>query len=80
MEKAEAFRQMLMNIQGMPPGTQFLKVRPDTLRAGGRERVTFIVKAPKGTRSGYVRLFMEERERGMERKDPWHMEIDINPY
>lgn len=80
MEKAEAFRQMLMNIPGMPPGAQFLKVKPDTLRTGGKERVTFIVKAPKGTRSGYVRLFMEERERGMERKDPWHIEIDINPY
>ena len=80
MEKAEDFRHKLMSFPGMPAEAQFLKVRPDTLRAGGRERVTFIVKAPKGTRSGYVRLFMEERERGMERKDPWHMEIDINPY
>lgn len=80
MEKAEDFRRRLIGLSRGIEGGQILAVRPDNLKPGGREKVTFMIKAPKGTRSGYVHFYMEERGKYITSKENFNIEIDINPY
>jgi primosomal protein N' (replication factor Y) len=57
-----------------------MKPRMDEKRNDGRARAVFMVKAPKGSRAGYVNEYMAFRDRMIENRAPAFIEIDINPY
>ena len=80
LEYANAFRQRLLSIKDAPADAVILRVRQDERRTDGKARAVFIVKAPPGTRAGYVREYMELRDRLTEAKSGCFIEIDINPY
>ena len=77
---AESFRKRLLSLRSQPEGAQILKVRLDERKTDGRYRAGFIIKAPPGSRSGYVSEYMEYRDRMTEAKSDCFIEIDINPY
>ena len=80
MGYAEAFRNRLLNLRSVPEDASVLKVRLDERKTDGRFRAEFIIKAPPGSRAGYVREYMEYRDRMTEAKSGCFIEIDINPY
>lgn len=80
MGYAEAFRKRLLGLRSVPEGAQVLRVRLDERKADGKFRAEFIIKAPPGSRAGYVREYMEYRDRMTEAKSDCFIEIDINPY
>lgn len=80
MGYAEAFRKRLTGLRSVPEGATVLKVRLDERKTDGRYRAEFIIKAPPGSRAGYVREYMEYRDRMTEAKSDCFIEIDINPY
>jgi hypothetical protein len=57
-----------------------LRVRLDERKTDGKFRAEFIIKAPPGSRAGYIREYMEYRERMTESKSECFIEIDVNPY
>ena len=80
MNCAGAFRKRLLSLKAQPEGAQILKVRLDERKTDGKYRAEFIIKAPPGSRAGYVREYMECRERMTGSKSGCFIEIDINPY
>ena len=80
MGYAEAFRKRLLGLRSQPQGSQILRVRLDERKTDGRFRAEFIIKAPPGSRAGYVNEYMEYRDRMIEAKSDCFIEIDINPY
>ena len=79
-EYAESFRKRLLGLKEQPKGAQVLRTRIDERKTDGRYRAEFIIKAPPGSRSGYVKEFMEYRDRMTASKADCFIEIDINPY
>ena len=77
---AEAFRKRLLELRSAPEGAGVLRVRQEERRTDGRARAGFIIKAPQGSRAGYVAEYMRFRDRMTEQKAPAFIEIDINPY
>ena len=77
---AEAFRKRLLSLKDAPKGADVLRVRHEEIRTDGRARAGFIIKAPTGSRAGYVAEYMRFRDRLIEQKAPAFIEIDINPY
>ena len=77
---AEAFRNRLMNLKSAPEGAVIMKARTDERRTDGKARAVFIIKAPRGSRAGYVSEYTAFRDRMTENNDPAFIEIDINPY
>lgn len=77
---AEAFRKRLLGLKSVPDDAAILKVRTDERKTDGRYRAEFIIKAPPGSRAGFVREYMEYRERMTESDADCFIEIDINPY
>ncbi len=77
---AESFRKRLLSLRSQPEGAQILKVRLDERKTDGRYRAGFIIKAPPGSRGGYVSEYIEYRDRMTEAKSDCFIEIDINPY
>ena len=80
MSYARAFRNRLLKLRGAPSGASVLRPRPDERRGDGRSRAVFIIKAPQGSRAGYVSEYMAYRDRLIEAKAPVYIDIDINPY
>ena len=80
MNCASAFRKRLLSLKAQPEGAQILRVRLDERKTDGKYRAEFIIKAPPGSRAGYVREYMECREMMIESKSGCFIEIDINPY
>ena len=77
---AEAFRSRLAGLKSAPEGAVVMRPRLDERRTDGRSRAVFIVKAPGGSRAGYVNEYMALRDRLIQSKAPVFAEIDINPY
>ena len=80
MAFAEKFRKRLTDLKNTPKGVQILRPRTDEKRSDEKSRVVFIIKAPHGSRAGYVNEYMEFRDRMIESKADCFIEIDINPY
>jgi primosomal protein N' (replication factor Y) len=80
MEYASAFRSRLINLRSAPEGASVMMPRLDERRSDGRARAVFMIKAPRGSRAGYVSEYMAFRERMTENRAPAFIEIDINPY
>ena len=81
MRYARDFKRRLLALKDAPAGAVIFDPREDDLRMGkDRHRATFLIKAPKGSRTGYVRAYAEYRESMIAAKAPCHIEIDINPY
>ena len=77
---AEAFRKRLLGLKSVPEDAAVLKVRLDERKTDGKFKAEFIIKAPPGSRAGYVREYMEYRDRMIEAKSDCFIEIDVNPY
>ena len=81
MAYAEDFRNRLLTMQGAPKDAVLLPPQEDSRRGGAeRNRVSFLIKAPKGTRSGYMKAYMDYREHLIKCNASCHIEIDVNPY
>ena len=80
MAYAKAFRSRLSGLRAAPEGALIMKPRLDEKRSDGRARAVFMIKAPQGSRAGYVNEYMAFRDRMIESKAPAFIEIDINPY
>jgi primosomal protein N' (replication factor Y) len=80
MAYAEKFRKRLSEIKDAPKDAQILKVRLDERRTDDKARAVFIIKAPQGSRAGYINQYMEFRDRMIESKADCFIEIDVNPY
>ena len=79
MAYAETFRKRLTELRNVPEGARILKPRADERRTDGRARAVFIIKAPAGSRAGYVNEYMAFRDRMTASKAPCYIEIDVNP-
>jgi primosomal protein N' (replication factor Y) len=80
MAYANAFRKRLLGLRSAPEGASVMAPRLDERRNDGRSRAVFMIKAPQGSRAGYVSEYMAFRDRMIENKAPAFIEIDINPY
>ncbi|MBQ3292413.1 MAG: primosomal protein N' [Mogibacterium sp.] len=80
MQMAESFRERLLSLRSAPKDARIMKPRLDERRTDGKARAMFIIKAPQGSRGGYVREYMEFRDKLTESKSKCFIEIDINPY
>ena len=80
MSYAETFRNRLMQLRSAPEGVSIMRTRLEERRTDGRARAVFIIKAPQGSRSGYVNEYMAFRDRMIENNAPAFIELDINPY
>ena len=77
---AEAFRKRLTELKSAPEGATVMRPRLEERRTDGRSRAVFIIKAPAGSRAGYVSEYMLLRDRLIQSRAPVFAEIDINPY
>ena len=80
MAYANAFRSRLIGLRSAPAGASVMMPRLDERRNDGKARAVFMIKAPHGTRAGYVSEYMAFRDRMIENRAPAFIEIDINPY
>ena len=81
MEYAEDFKGKLENMQNLPDKSMIYRPREEVLRGNTeRKRVTFLIKAPKGSRSGFIQMYMRYRDRMIQQKSTIYIEIDVNPY
>lgn len=81
MKYAKDFRRRLLAMREAPRDAVLFEPREDVIKSGrDRNRVTFLIKAPKGSRAGYVKAYADYRDSMMSVKAPCHIEIDINPY
>ena len=77
---AESFRKRLMKLKDAPKNSEILKVRMAERRTDDKARAVFVIKAPQGSRAGYINEYMEYRDRMIESKADCFIEIDVNPY
>ena len=80
MSYAQTFHRRLIGLRSAPGGAQVLRPGADERRTDGRARAGFIIKAPQGSRAGYIAEYMRFRDRMIELKAPAFIEIDVNPY
>ena len=80
MAYANAFRNRLTGLRSAPEGAMVMMPRLDERRSDGKARAVFMIKAPHGSRAGYVNEYMAFRDRMTENRAPAFIEIDINPY
>ena len=77
---AETFRKRLEGLKSAPAETVIMRPRIDERRSDGKARAVFLIKAPLGSRAGYVSEYMAFRERMTAAGAPAFIEIDVNPY
>lgn len=80
MAYAEAFRKRLTELKDAPRDAQILRPRTDERRNDDKTRVVFIIKAPQGSRAGYINEYMEFRDRMIAGRVNCFIETDVNPY
>ena len=80
MKYAEGFRSRLTSLRDAPEGSSVLRPRLDERKTDGKYRAGFLIKAPQGSRAGYIREYMEFRDRLIDSKSDCFIEIDVNPY
>ncbi len=83
MKVASFFRERLVGLKNAPEGAVVMRPRLEERRSDDKPRASFIIKAPGGTRNGYLNEYMEFRERmkdikGISRN--CFIEADVNPY
>ncbi len=80
---ANLFRNRLLSVRNAPGGASVLPPRLEERRAEDRCRASFIIKAPSGSRSGYIGEYLEFRRRldeSTEFSGNCFIEVDVNPY
>jgi len=77
---AEIFRDRLLNLRNVPEGASILRPREEERKTDGKTKVVFLIKAPAGSRPGYVRAYMDFRDALVENKADCYIEMDVNPY
>ncbi len=80
MNYANLFRDILLKMNNAPEGAVILRAREEEVKTDGKKRVTFIIKAPAGSRMGYVDSYMKFRDHLNTINKKCYIEIDINPY
>ncbi|WP_314696532.1 replication restart helicase PriA [Mogibacterium timidum] len=81
LEHAADFRKYLLSMKNLPTSTTIYEPKFDLQRGGAeRNRVYFFIKAPKGSRKGFVNAYMMYRDMMIKHKSTCHIEMDINPY
>lgn len=81
IDHANDFRNYLLAMKNLPMGTTIYEPKLDIQRGGAdRNRVFFMIKAPRGTRSGFVNAYMNYKELMIKHRSTCHIELDINPY
>lgn len=81
IDHANDFRKYLLSMKNLPTGTTIYEPKLDIQRGGAdRNRVFFMIKAPRGTRSGFVNAYMNYKELMIKHRSTCHIELDINPY
>ena len=81
LDHANDFRKYLLSMKNLPTGTTIYEPKLDIQRGGAdRNRVFFMIKAPRGTRSGFVNAYMNYKELMIKHRSTCHIELDINPY
>ena len=81
IDHANDFRKYLLSMKNLPIGTTIYEPKLDIQRGGAdRNRVFFMIKAPRGTRSGFVNAYMNYKELMIKHRSTCHIELDINPY
>ncbi len=80
MEYAVKYRKTLLSMAGLPKGVNILPPREEQLKTDGRTRVSFIIKAPQGSRAGFMNSYMQIRAEMIKLNAPCYIEIDVNPY
>ena len=81
LDYASDFRKYLLSMKNLPAHTTVYEPKFDLQRGGAdRNRVFFLIKAPKGSRGGFVSAYMRYRELMMKHRSTCHIELDINPY
>lgn len=77
---AENFREAIMNMKGIPDNATVLRPREEKRRLEGNKRALFLIKAPNGSRAGYVKAYLDYKEQMKKNNADCYFEIDINPY
>ncbi len=77
---ASAFRKKLLGFKGAPDNAVILPAREDSRRTDGKARASFIIKAPAGSRAGYIQAYLRQRDLMIKEKANCYIEIDVNPY
>ena len=81
LDYANDFRKYLLSMKNLPADTTVYEPKFDLQRGGAdRNRVYFMIKAPKGSRGGFVSAYMKYRELMIKHRSTCHIELDINPY
>lgn len=81
MDYALDFKRKLENMKNIPEGAAVYRPREEQLKGQDQgTKVTFLIKAPKGSRSGYVQAYMNYRDWMIQNKATMYVEIDVNPY
>ncbi len=81
MEYALDFKSKLENMKNAPSNAVIYRPREESFKGmSDRKRVTFLIKAPKGSRTGYIQAYMNYREWMIQQKSTMYIEIDVNPY
>lgn len=81
IDHANDFRKYLLSMKNLPTGTTIYEPKLDIQRGGAnRNRVFFMIKAPRGTRSGFVNAYMNYKDLMIKHRSTCHIELDINPY
>lgn len=78
---ATQFRNYLSSLKDAPVEAVYLRIREDTRRyAAEKIRYSFIIKAPLGSRAGYMQAYMNMRNQMISSGAECYIEIDVNPY
>ena len=80
MNYADSFRKRLLGLKDIPEGAEILRARLEERKTDGKYRAEFIIKAPPGSRAGFVGEYMEYRDKMIAAKTDVFIDIDINPY
>ncbi len=80
MDYAVKYRKKLLSMTNLPKGVSILPPREEQLRVDGHSRVSFIIKAPQGSRAGFMNSYMQVRSQMIKANASCYIEIDVNPY
>ena len=81
MTVAEDFREKLVSMKGRPENAVIMMPKADSYGPGvAANRVSFFIKAPKGSRQGYIKAFLALKAFLADNKIDVYADIDINPY
>ena len=80
MAYAETFRNRLLSLKSAPKDAVIMRPRIDERRTDGKARAVFLIKAPQGSRAGYVSEYMTFRDRMIASRASAFIEMDVNPY